>query len=272
MKNILNIKFAVMHIEMYMCRYPILALLLLCNAVAFGACRPYIVTAGAESYFLDRVRSGGTQQSGWINGARVGIDRIKRYGWYVGADYLYATGCIKGNTATGRCLNSCLTDEIAEVRLGYTLQQDDCHCSFITPFGGYGYFREVNDFHSPSPLPCTFTDSFSYAVVGFLSGTHITPRLTMGVNFKVRFMQNGKSVVSDDPVYDTVTLKMEDEIHVRVDVPFAFTPPRTPFGIGFLLSPFYEYRHFGGREGFPFNFRDTQFYLYGARFALTYQF
>lgn len=205
-------------------------------------------------------------------GGRISFDRIKRYSLYLGADYLYTVGSMQGATATGRQLNSELTDEIIEVRVGYTLQQKDSRRSFIAPFAGYGRFREVNDFYAPSPIPCKFTDSFDFVAVGFLSGVNITPLLSMGINFKLRFMQDGTSEVSEDPIYDRVSLKIEDEIHARVEVPILLTPSDTRHGIGFLFSPFYEYRHFGGREGFPFNFKDTQFYLYGARFALMYRF
>jgi hypothetical protein len=237
----------------------------------FANC-PYLIAAGPETYFLIRNREGGTHQDGRIDGVRIGIDRIKCYSWYLGADYLYATGWLKGDTATGRPLRSELTDQIFEARLGFTLQQKNCGCPFIVPFGGWGYFKEVNDFYRPSPLPCKFTDTFNYVVAGFLSGINFTPLLSMGINFKLRFMQDAKSDVSDDPLFDGVTLMMKDEMHVRLDIPFAYSPCNSWLGIGFLLSPFYEYRHFGGREGFPFNFKDTKFYLYGARFALTYRF
>jgi hypothetical protein len=158
------------------------------------------------------------------------------------------------------------------MRIGYTLQQNDCRKSFITPFTGWGHFHEVNTFYLPSPLLCKYTDTFDYVVVGFLSGVNIASLLSIGVNFKLRFMQNGTSEVSQDPIYDLVTLQMQEQIHARLEVPLLLSRPCARATFGFLCSPFYEYRHFGGREGFPFNFKDTKFYLYGARFALTYQF
>jgi|ERR1700733_3582251 len=233
---------------------------------------PYWITAGSETYHFHRAREGGTHQSGRIDGLRVGIDRIKRYGWYIGADYLYAKGQLKGETATGRLVRSELTDQIYEVRLGFTLQQKNCKHPFITPFVGWGNFKEINDFFLPSPLPCKFTDTFDYYTVGFLSGVNFTPLLTMGINFKLRFMQDAKSEVSNDPLFDKVTLLIKDEMHIRVDLPLIYMPCGSLLGIGFQLAPFYEYRHFGGREGFPFNFRDTKFYLYGTKFALVYRF
>ena len=254
--------------------YYLLAALIFCCNVLTGSSLPgqFLFKAGPETYHLRREREGGTNQDGWITGVRLGFDRIKRYKMYLGCDYLYATGPLQGSTATGRALSSYITDETLEGRVGYTFRQKDTREAFISPFVGYGYFREVNAFYSPSPIPCKFTDTFHFAALGFLSGVNFTPLLSMGINFKLRFMQGGESKVSDDPIYDTVFLKMHDEIQVRLDVPFMLSPYKTRHSFGLLFSPFYEFRHFGGREGFPFNYKDTKFYLYGAHFALTYRF
>ena len=254
--------------------YYLLAVIIFCCNVLTGSPLPgpFLFKAGPEAYHLRRAREGGTTQDGWITGVRVGFDRIKRYKLYLGGDYLYSSGSLRGATATGRTLTSILTDEILEGRVGYTFQQKNNRGPFITPFVGYGHFYEENEFYSPSPIPCKFTDTFHYAALGFLSGVNFTPLLSMGINFKLRFMQGGQSKVSEDPIYDTVFLKMQEEIQVRLDVPFMLSPYTTRYGFGLLVSPFYEYRHFGGREGFPFNYKDTKFYLYGAHFALTYRF
>ncbi len=228
--------------------------------------------AGEESYYFWRVREGGTKQEGRIDGIRVGIDRLKQYGWYLGADYLYASGSLHGKTGRGNPLSSELTDEIFEARIGYNLQKDTCRRPFITPFVGWGYFKEVNDFHPPSSLPCRFTDSFNFIAAGFLSGVNFTPLLSMGINFKVRFMQNAQSEVTEDPFYEDVTLSIEDETLYRLEVPLTFTPCDSFLGLGGQIAPFYEFRHFGGREGFPFNFRDTKFHLVGMRLSLVYRF
>lgn len=234
--------------------------------------RSCTISVGPEVYHLKRVRAGGTQQRGWINGVRICFDRAQRCGWYLGGDFLYGSGQIKGHTLTGRPVVSELSDQIYEIRLGYTLQQQVNGSPFFIPFTGWGHFKEINDFFIPSPLPCTFTDTFSYVTVGFLSGVNFNSLLSIGVNLKLKFMQNGRSKVTNDPLFENVTLLMKDQINVRLDLPFALQPCNTFLEMGFLLTPFFEYRHFGGREGYPFNFRDTKFYLYGVRFALTYRF
>lgn len=219
---------------------------------------------------MERWRDGGTEQTGTLAGGRIGYDYIEPGRWYFGADFLYATGPLEGHSGSGKKLHSNITDWNVEGRFGLTLPppflREDV---FFTPFVGYGYFHEENSFHSPSPISFTFTDTFSYVAAGFLSGANLHPLLSMGVNFKVRFMLNAQSEVSDDPVYDHVTLQVEDELQVRIEVPFSYCYSCC-FDIA--LVPFYEFRHFGGREGYPFDFLDTKYNLFGARASLAYRF
>ena len=253
-------------------RFPFFLLLVTYVSALQAGCPCCQFSLGEESYVLWREREGGTHQAGRIDGVFSRFERIKGGSWYAGADYLYATGEMHGETGRGSPQNSCLTDEIFEVRLGYTLQQCRPNESFITPFGGWGSFKEVNHFNPPSPLPVKFTDTFNYVVVGFLSGVNLTPLLSMGVNFKVKFMLNGESKVTEDPLFEDVTLTMEKEIQCRVEVPFTYNPRCSWLGMGGQFTPFYEFRHFGGREGYPFNFRDTKFHLAGMRLSLIYTF
>jgi len=231
---------------------------------------PYSIWVGPEVYHFKRQRDGGTSQSGAISSIRVGLDRIKPHGVYIGADYFYAAGRLKGHTGSGTVLRSDLHDHIFEARLGFTYQQNECRKSFFTPFGGWGSFCEINNFTSPSPLQCTFTDTFNYIVIGFLSGVNFQALLSMGIDFKVKFMLDGQSKVTDDPLFEDITLKMENEIQCRLDLPITYNPCNSLFGLAFQLVPFYEFRHFGGREGYPFDFKDTKIYLYGAKFAFSY--
>lgn len=250
----------------------LLLFLLTVTTCTVQASCPYQVYVGEESYYFWRHRENGTKQNGRIDGVRVGADRIKCYGWYVGADYLYASGHLSGKSGKGSRLSSTLTDQIFEARFGYTFQNRSCERSFITPFVGWGCFKEVNDFFPPSKLTCKFTDSFNFIVAGFLSGVNLTPLLSMGINFKVRFMQDAKCEVTDDPERSDATLLIEDETLYRLEIPFTYTSCHSFLGIGGQVVPFYEFRHFGGREGHPFDFNDTKFHLLGMRLALIYRF
>lgn len=232
----------------------------------------HIFSVGPEFYYLKRVREGGTEQSGRMDGLRVGYDRIVDNSWYLGGEFFASQGRLKGDSSYGRPLHSVLKDLIYEGRLGYTFSMQPVtypsHRSFFTPFGGYGHFHETNAFKAPSPIPFTFVDTFNYFVAGFLSGINFNPLLSMGINFKVDFMIDPTSKVEDDPLYEDITLKMKKEINVRLDIPFAYRFCFLKRSSMVLLAPFYEFRHFGGQVGFPFDFIDTKFYLVGAKLQL----
>ncbi len=230
------------------------------------------LAVGEEVYRMKRMRDGGTQQNGRVDGVRVSYDRIKKNAWYFGGDYFSSSGRLVGHSGAQRKILSTITDNIWEGRIGYTLKKDEPYSHFFSFFTGYGYFHEINDFHPPTPIPFKFVDSFTYIPIGFLSGVNFSALLSMGFNFKIMFMQNAECEVRDDPVRGDTTLQMNNETNYRVDIPLLFTPPCTRLQIAFACTPFLEFRHFGGREGFPFNYIDTKFNLLGARLSLVSRF
>ena len=224
--------------------------------------------AGPEIFYMKRTKQGGTTQSGRVDGFRVGIERYKRYGWYLGADYFIAQGRVQGRNSKKMSLKSTLRDHIVEGRLGFTLQKSGSLAAF-TPFIGYGYFRETNAFYHPSPTAYTFVDSFNYVVTGFFASRNFSPLLSMGLNLKIDFMLEGNSKIKNDPLYGCTKLKMDRALQARVEIPVYITLTSCALA---EFTPFYEHRRFGGREGHPFDFLDTQFQLVGMRFALSYNF
>lgn len=252
---------------------------LLCLALPIKMLAAIQITAGPEIYYMQRKREGGSHQEGRMDGARVILERIKPWGIYLALDAFYATGELRGKNRLGRKLSSEMKDTIAEIRAGYTfatpqqtsLPQNCCPTSSLTAFAGYGHFHETNDFFPPSPLPFTFTDEFNYFLAGFLTSLNFTPLLSMGFNFEIKCMQKGTCRISNDPESPEITLAMSNELQARVELPIVVGfSPCSHFSCE--LTPFYEFRHFGGQEGFPFNFIDTKFQLIGARMALKYRF
>ena len=185
-----------------------------------------------------------------------------------GGTFSYAQGRLKGHSGTQAEILSTLTDTIWEGRFGYTLQRRGPKGYFIAPFGGYGYFNEVNCFHPPTPLPVKYKNTFNYVAAGFLSGVNLSSVFTMWMDFKMKFMLNGKTKVTDDPTMGDSSLLMNNEVLARFAVPLIFSPSGVRMGLEFVVDPFYEYRHFGGRAGFPFDYIDTKYTLYGCNFAL----
>ncbi|MCB1181279.1 MAG: hypothetical protein KDK55_04580 [Chlamydiia bacterium] len=233
---------------------------------------PYVFKIGPEIYYLNRNRASGTTQEGRVDGIRASLERIKACGFYVGGDVLYGEGCISGHNRRKHSLVSNLADFIAEGRIGMTLMIPFARYQYIIPYCGYGYFMEKNRFVNPSPLCYQTKDTFKFIAAGFLSGLNFTSQFSMGINVKARFMIDGRSKVTDDPDLDDLSLLMNDTSHYRIEVPFAYTFCDRLWNFDLEVAPFYEYRHFGGREGFPFNFIDTKFNLFGARFAIGLRF
>ncbi len=232
----------------------------------------FFLHGSGDLYRMRRWREGGTYQSGMMTGAHLCFERFQGNSWYAAIEAFFANGDLEGRSASGRLLKSEIHDRIYESRLGFTFQTPIDGCPYFTLFGGYGYFYEKNAFKSPSPIPFTFTDTFNYIVAGFLSGVNFTPLLSMGVNFKVRFMIDGRSQVSNDPLFDEISLMMNNESHYRLEIPFTTVLSNCCGRFFASFAPFYEFRHFGGREGFPFDFIDTKFSLIGAQLALSFQF
>ncbi len=231
----------------------------------------HFFSAGAELSHIKRMRDGGTQQEGYLNGMRFSYDRIQRSSWYGGVDYFLGTASLLGHTGAGRTLASNLSDQIGECRIGWTLGRDQRN-AFFSFFAGYGKFKETHDFSKQVHLPILFQEKISYVPIGFLSGTYLTPLFGVGFNFKIMAMLRGESTIQNDPYRPESTLQMTNESQLRWEVPCWYRVQRAHFYLSAGMTPFLEYRHFGGREGFPYNFLDTKFILLGGRISLLSRF
>lgn len=229
------------------------------------------VSIGPEVYYLDRKREGGSKQHGMMYGVRGSYERIKRYKWYIGAEGFYAEGTLKGHTSNSK-LKSIMVQESAEGRLGYTFQAKDCFRPSFTPFGGYGYYRESNRFHSPSPLRVKLVADFSYISYGFLSSITPFSHITVGFNAKLRSMYDAKCRVKKDPDLENTKMVIKDKLQYRLELPIYYDFCLCCLNAEIGLVPFYESQHYGGRENFPNDFFDTKLWLYGANLQFTLRF
>ena len=232
----------------------------------------YKASIGPEVYHIKRTREGGASQSGTAVGVRGSFERIGRYKWYFGLEGLYGSGTINGHSGNGVKLKSKLTDRMVEGRAGYTFQSKDGWLPSFTPFVGYGYCEELNHYKSPSPLLVNFKNHSSYVSFGFLSSVMVFQELTVGFNLKARSLVDPECIVKNDPVFDRMKMHIDDEIQYRLELPiyYDFFADCGTFELG--LVPFYEFRHYGGRENYPFDFLDTKLKIYGLNFQLTYRF
>jgi len=222
---------------------------------------------GPEVYYVQRKREGGSWQNGWVGGVRIGYDRIKRYGIYVGGDALYSWGRLKGKGPEDTSLKSNFMDASIEGRLGYTFQQKAERQFSFTPYLGGGYLVETNNFIDPSPLKLHTQTRFSYACAGFLSSMNVSPQFAVGLNFKAKYMIDGRHYISHDPEHEPVDMLVKNEMQYRVEIPIVYRwCERYDYGV----VPFYEYRHYGGQASFPFDFLDTKLNLYGITLKFIY--
>lgn len=231
---------------------------------------PHRFYIGPEIYYLRRTRDGGTKQRGAIYGLRVGYERVQRCKFYCGLDYLFGEGELHGKSNVGK-LKSTYRDENIEGRLGYTLQtKDDYHLS-LTPFVGYGYFRETNRFHHDHPMRVKFQTRFHYCALGFLSNMAVSPQWNIGVNFKARLTFDSRCRISDDPGIKNMTQLISDKPHYRVELPISYRLCRCIERFELDFVPFFEYRHFGSKNNYPFDYLNTKFQIYGINLQFSYR-
>lgn len=237
---------------------------------------PYL---GPEIYYVKRLKEGGSSQAGTLYGARIGYDRVKRYKFYWGIDGLWAQGTLEGKrkreVSDGIVKDhykSILTDINAEARLGYTFQSKNWRCASFTPYSGLGYFWEKNCYKHPSPLQVHFKNTFSYIPVGFLSEIFITPSWSTGFNFKLRYLIEAEQKVEHDPDFGTLTQHYEEKLQYRAELPVTYYNCWERHSLAVSLVPFYEYRPYGHRANFPFDFLELKLKLYGATLKFHYLF
>lgn len=229
------------------------------------------VGIGPEIYYAERAKEGGAKQNGTLYGVRISFDYVKRYKFYWGADGLWAKGTIKGHVENAH-LKSDLEDANIEGRFGYTFQSKTWRCASFTPFFGLGYFWENNHYRHPSPLELHFDTHFCYVPIGFLSQLFVTPCWAIGVNFKIRVLVDGKQTVSHDPQFNDHSLHFQEKLQYRVELPITHFFNWNCARLAAAFVPFYEYRPYGHRANFPFDFLETKFKFYGATLKLLYLF
>lgn len=229
--------------------------------------------AGPEIYHATRTRQGGTKQKGTLLGVAIGYERIQRCRFYYGVDGYLAQGQMNGHNGFDDYITSNLTDTQVEGRFGYTWQLKHGCRALLIPFIGYGYFHENNDFNDPSPLPVTYHDSFQYFLTGFITGATLSTRFDIFTSLKAKYSIDGHSRVTNDPDdLEPITLRMESAWQWRVDFGTVYRLFKNSKRLYLVLAPFYEFRHYGGRISYPYDFKDTKFNIWGGQMLFNCRF
>ncbi len=228
---------------------------------------PHRISVGPQFYHVKRLRDGGSRQTGWLCGLRGSYERLKPNAFYWAAEGSWAQGSIDGTTASGTRIKSDMMDSEVEGRLGYNIHWHCGLCWAFTPFVGAGYYHGENRFVHPSPLEVLFVDTFKFGTAGFLLRAWCDDCWTVGFNFKVRQMYEGRDKVVDPEVPNTTTI-IEDKMHYICELPIQRRICIYGRECYASVVPFYEHRHLGGREDFPFDFIDTKYKIHGVRLFL----
>ena len=235
-------------------------------------CQPNVFNLGPEVYYVNRTREGGAKLTGPAAGVRFTYDYIKRYCIYCGLQASYGIGTLTGHSSTKDKIRARLTDAQLEGSLGYTFQLKCYPYIALTPYAGYGYFREVTKFSASSPLPVKFTLDYRYIAFGFLSSVVINPCLTVGLNARFRYPWQPRCKVTDDPEFADMRQQVGDCIQYRLELPFTYTGALLMPCFEVAFVPFYEYRLYGDRENYPFDFFKTKLKLFGLNLQFIYRF
>ena len=233
----------------------------------------YITSAyvAPEIYYVKRQREGGAKQDGGLYGVRLGFDRIKRNKIYWGGDILWATGTLNGHREEIK-LKSQLTNTNGEMRIGYTFFYKWMPINSFTAYLGLGSYYEDNIYKHPSPTQVHLKNRFSYIPIGFLSEIFAWSNMSIGLNFKMRYLWEGKQYVSNEPKHKHAELCYERKLQYRVELPFKYFCVWKNHELVANFQPFFEYQHYGYSINYPYDFLDTKYQFYGATLQLIYLF
>lgn len=232
---------------------------------------PHRLSIEPMVYHTKRTRDGGTWQKGILYGIQAKYERLCPWGFYWSVDGHYASGTLHGENLGGLKLKSELSDSEIHGRLGFTIALGPKNCFSLTAFGGYGYFSSWNKFKEPSTLPIHFHNTFDFGSAGLMLQWRISKCWEIGLNYTLKWMIEGKCQTSNDPDFEDSTLYMTNRLQYEIEVPVWY---RLPCKIDSYLGliPFFKHRAYGGQENFPFDFRETEFQIYGLQFAFLWNF
>ncbi len=230
---------------------------------------PYRISVGPTVYHLQRTKEGGSNQQGVLGGVQACVERWRPKGVYWGLEGTYATGRLHGHTASGRTIDSRLTEKEVEGRLGYNIAANFNRFQLV-PFICGGKYECENKFVAPSPMTTTFNDHFDFIGYGFYLVCNLVDRFYYGFTFKAHYATNGWDELTHDPGVEDSKSRIKSEWQYDVEFPFQYGS--THQGWAMQLIPFYRFRHFGGMESYPFDFIETKFTIYGARLMVMKSF
>lgn len=231
-------------------------------------CGPHFFSLGPEAYYLKRNKKGGTWQDGWLFGVRGGYEKLNSKGLYLSVDGYWVTGELEGNSKAGNPLKSEVAEYEIEGRIGGSYSFPKSCCITWVPYLGYGYFTSHNDFVKPTPLIYNSKSTFYYLAGGGMVLLSIGDCWNAGFHFKYKLPEEPKCTIKNDPDYGTVVLNLGVKSQYEIELPIRYRCCWMGKKLGFMLAPFYRYRHYGHQANYPADSIDTKFHIWGGHFQI----
>ena len=235
---------------------------------------PHSLFIDQELYHMRRSKSG-SRQTGYLFGQGICYRNIRPRAIYWAGDIFFGRGTLRGSTRFGSPLKSKKQDLTVEGRVGYNFHWTLKYPFSFVLFGGGGNFSGKNNFVTSPGGAIHINNSYKYIVLGMHTRCYLTEVFSFGVDYKVQCMMDGKSKITNDPTYGRVDLMIEGQTGHTLELPVHWHLSKNKnknLNMDLALTPYYQFRHYGGRENFPFDFVDTKYYLHGIKLTLSFLF
>lgn len=218
---------------------------------------------GVETCYLKREKLEGARQHGTPVGFQGYFNRFTQSGWYWGleGEALFAT--LNGHGSYDTPLRSRFNSFLGEARAGYTFQDSCFPFAAATPYLGFGYLEENNNFKKPTPLSIHFKTRTPFFSFGILTRLNLGPRFEGGLNFKGRLPIDPKCYVSHDPYNAPSSQLIGERAFYRLELPFSYLLNECATRL-VTLMPYWELRNYGSRLSYPFDFLKTRLEFSGV--------
>lgn len=218
-----------------------------------------------------KMKQGTCKKDGWLYGVRGNYDLYFNNLFYVGAESGYKWGDLSGkacpeNPELEGKVKSQYSDFWVEGRIGGKLSGP---VAYLTPYFVVGYEKEHDDYIAPSPIELDYKLNYGYLGCGALSAYYLNPCMTLGLNFKMKWMFNAKHKVGGSPYIEDKGISCAGCYSYNIELPFTYF--LTPC-MKFAVIPFYEFKNYDKHKFELEGKEKNSLRMYGALIQLGYNF
>lgn len=235
------------------------------------------------------MKQGTVKENGWLYGVRGNFDIISPNTLYLGAEFGYKFGTLKGNgDASFTVVNivdpetrietpmlvdveqktkSKYSDMWGELRVGFTLGNLVTPSGFVSPYFVVGYEKERDDFVSPTTLELKHTLTYGYLGCGAVCELLVMDQLRVGANVKFKWMFNSYAKTTGMADLHDKGISPGSYFHWELELPVTWVvSPNMTFG----LAPFYQYKNYERHKQSLAGKERASFHMWGGLIQLGY--